>query len=496
MASRLSILLLLAAPALAEDILETKFREFYEYDLRQAWIDRKDSELRTILLKKLQPHDTAGAARWLLQEVILANEPADEVREAHRILSMYKGSPAAGAMAEVLAKSKRGTDARGLILLALGRMRVPEAEAPLEAALKDADVRTLVAACDAVGASLKTELAPKVVPLLAHRSPIVRTAAVRCVAALRAVEPMPALLKCFCGETDPRVRYEAWKALAELTKEKLPCDPPAWKEWFAKESAANPELWGTSFPPVKGPAAAPAYFFRIPIHSDRICFVLDASGRMEDAWAIDFEAERKKEGPDRTPGFFNVKTRWQLVLAHLGECLKRLPDSTEVAIVCYSHEVKTFPEDRLRYWKNSPKNREKLLDQASKVERSGANAMYEGLAAGWGFLKGGSLEANYEAGCDTLVFVTNGQPSAGEMKNKPERIQHEAWRVALLRKMTIHTVGIHNHAYDLLKGMAKDTGGLYVHVQQLGDAAEPQDLDFWPEKKKAFEEARKARKAG
>jgi hypothetical protein len=43
--------------------------------------------------------------------------------------------------------------------------------------------------------------------------------------------------------------------------------------------------------------------------------------------------------------------------------------------------------------------------------------------------------------------------------------------------------------------MARDSGGLYVHFQQEGDTAEPQDLEFWPAKKKAFEEARKARKA-
>ena len=57
-------------------------------------------------------------------------------------------------------------------------------------------------------------------------------------------------------------------------------------------------------------------------------------------------------------------------------------------------------------------------------------------------------------------------------------------------------MGLHNHDFELLKNIAKDTGGLYVHAQQAGDAAEPQDLDFWPKKKAAFETARKAARKG
>lgn len=493
---RLVLLLVLAPFASGDDVLEKKFQEFYEYDLRQSWIDRQDSELRTILLKKLQTHDTAGAARWMVQEVILKEEPPDEMREALRILSGYKNSAAITAMGELWRGAKKGTDTRALILEAFGRSRHEEAKPFVDAAFKESDTKTLVAACDAVGAGGKREYADRVAALLAHRSAVVRIAAVRSIAAMKAEEPMPALFRAFCGETNPRVRAEAWRALRDLTGKTFACDPAAWKEWFAKESAEAPEKWGTSFPPVKGSVVAPAPFFRIPIHSERICFVLDYSGRMEDAWSIDFEAERKKDPADRTPNFFSVKTRFQLMMAHVRECLKALPESTEFAIVCYSHEVKVFPEDRMKFWRNTPKGREKILGQAEALERSGANDMYGGLQAAWGFLKGGNLDHNFENGCDTIVFVTNGQPTAGELKNKADRIRDEAWRVSLLRKMTIHTVGIHNHAYELLKAMAKDSGGLYVHAQQAGDAAEPQDLDFWPEKKKAFEEARKAKKAG
>ena len=93
-----------------------------------------------------------------------------------------------------------------------------------------------------------------------------------------------------------------------------------------------------------------------------------------------------------------------------------------------------------------------------------------------------------------ICFLTNGTPTGGEMKNRPERIMGEVWALAHERGIVVHTVGIHNHAYALLKDIAKQNNGKYVHAQEEGDAAEPQDLEFWPDKAAAYEAARKKRK--
>ena len=89
------------------------------------------------------------------------------------------------------------------------------------------------------------------------------------------------------------------------------------------------------------------------------------------------------------------------------------------------------------------------------------------------------------------MFTTDGRPTHGKLAKMPDRVRDEVWRVALARNLHVHAVGLHNHQFDLLQAMAKDSGGLYVHAQEHGDTAEPQDLDFWPAKKKAFEAARK-----
>ncbi|MFQ5845386.1 MAG: HEAT repeat domain-containing protein, partial [Planctomycetota bacterium] len=370
----------------------------------------------------------------------------------------------------------------------------------LEAALKERDPRVLVCACDAVGLGNRQKMAPRLLQLLQRRSVPVQVAVLQALAAMRYEEAAPQVLRIFCGTESHRVRFEAWQTLEHLTREDHGPDPGAWKAWFDEQVAAvgeeAPNPWGTHFPTVKGTVAKPARFFRIPVMADRLCFVLDTSGDMDNAWKIDPKLERKKPREERTPSMFTVKTRWQLVRAHVKRCLEQLPPETEIAFVFYYNRIFVYP-DTGRYLKNSERNRRRVLEHLEKhVKRDGTTAMYEGLRRGWGFLKDGDAKANFRKGCDTILFVTDGRPTSGALKDRADRLRDEVWRAATPRRLRIHTVGLYNHAFELLKQIAKDTGGLYVHAQEVGDPAEPQDLDFWPEKKKAFEAARKAARKG
>jgi len=168
----------------------------------------------------------------------------------------------------------------------------------------------------------------------------------------------------------------------------------------------------------------------------------------------------------------------------------------EVAFVFYNEKATPWPEGG-KFVKLNASARDKigeLLDTGVRLES--VTAMYEGLKAAWGLLKGGDPDVNFDRGCDTIVFVTDGRPTFGDLANKPERLMDEAWRIAVTRQLRFHTVGLFNHQFDLLQGMARDSGGLYVHAQPADDGAEPQDLEFWPAKKKAFEEERKRKKQG
>jgi hypothetical protein len=82
---------------------------------------------------------------------------------------------------------------------------------------------------------------------------------------------------------------------------------------------------------------------------------------MNQSWKINHKRQRelKKQGKS-IPSFFSVKTRWDLVSAYVRDCLKNLPETTEVACVFFSHELQLYP-DNGRYFKNKRKLRDKLF---------------------------------------------------------------------------------------------------------------------------------------
>jgi hypothetical protein len=326
----------------------------------------------------------------------------------------------------------------------------------------------------------------------------VRAAALRGLSELLGDESLPAIFHAFCGDPSARVRYDAWLALTKVAKEDLPCDPAAWESFWTKlagevaEGEKNP--WGTAFPKIEPKAGRAGNFFGIPLLGDRICFVLDTTDDMRTSWNIDFEAEARKPPGERMPDSERGKTRWTLVRAYVMQCLEALPEATELGFVFFDKKATPWPDDG-QLLRNTAKARADAQSALERAPLGTSTAMYEGLAAGWGFVRGGDL-ANFEKGADTIVFVTDGVPTAGEMSGRSARLRDEVWLVATLRNVRFHTVGLHNHDYELLKAMARDSGGLYVHFQQAGDTADPQDLDFWPKKRKALEEARKAQRAG
>ncbi|MCK6461661.1 MAG: hypothetical protein L6Q95_17400, partial [Planctomycetes bacterium] len=360
------------------------------------------------------------------------------------------------------------------------------------------------AACRAAGAGRRHALRKDLEALAEKgKSAAVRASALLALGELGGEESLPLVFRMFCGDPSSRVRHDAWVALKKLTKDEFACDPSAWQEFWKKRSGeaaegeANP--WGTAFPKVDPKAGTAGNFFRIPVLADRVVFVLDTTGDMTSPWKIDPKKEKDKPPEERIPNFFNVKTRFALVRAYVMQCLEQAPEQMEVAFVFYGSEATPWPEIP-RLLRNTEKNRDMIRSHLETgFQPKGVTAMYEGLAAGWGFVKGG-LDGNFEKGADTIVFVTDGRPTDGELANKPERLRDEAWLIATLQNLRFETVGLHNHQFDLLQAMARDSGGLYVHAQQEGDPSEPQDLEFWPAKKKAFEEerkaARKAAKAG
>lgn len=493
-----ALCLLAAVAARAQDPGTERFKLFLKEEVAPEWKTEPLSELRKVMLTGFQRHDVPDAAEWLMTEVLAKEEAGDLLREAVRVLSTYKSPATVARMAEVWERRlKRQWSARALAALAFAGSRQREIDDALALALKDRDERVLICACRAVGEGRKAAFRADLERLAGHKHPLVRGAALLALGELGGEESLPLVFKAFCTDTSHRARYDAWLSLRKLTLKDLPCDPSRWADFWRERAAEAPEgepnPWGTGFPRPARNAGPAARFFGIPVLGDRICFVLDVSLDMANPFNVDIKAEREKPPEERMPNFFNVKTRWDLVQAHVKECLDHLPEDVEFGAVFFNHEFTRWP-DNGKFARNKETARRALLKHMEELKVGGSTAMWEGLREGWGFLKEGNEDINFDKGCDTLLFVTDGRPTDGELKNRPDRLRDEAWRAAVPRGLRIHAVGVHYHEYELLKALARDSGGLYVHAQQAGDTTEPQDLEFWPAKKKAFEEARKAQR--
>ena len=497
---RLLVTLLCAVAVLGqeEDPRVGRYRAWFARVVKPEWGGEKISEARKVIITGFAKHDVAPAATWLMTNVVARDDAADVVREAIRVLSNYKNPDSVKAMARVYAGAyRKDWESRALTVLAFGKIQSESARAPLEAALKEKDARVVQAACRAVGAGRRFEFKEELVRHLRHKHPIVRGAAALALGELRASETMPLVFRVFCTDKSRRARYDAWLAMRELAlQKKLGHDPREWEGWWEEQvrdvAEGEPNPWGTAFP--RQPKGKPASWFNIPVGADRLVWVLDAANHMNNGFRVDIAAQRKLDKAQRIPGFFSVKTRWDLMRAYTNDCLKRLPDKIQMGFVFFRAENQVFPETGklLKLTRKARGRIRQYLEQS--VKRDGVAAIFDGLAGGWGWLKGGDPTTNFRKGADTILFATCSQPARGTHKNKEDRIIDECWRIAVTRGVRFQVVGIDNHAFGLLKAMAKDSGGFYVHAQQAGDIAEPHDLDFWPEKKKAFEAARKKRK--
>ncbi|MHC4931502.1 MAG: hypothetical protein ACYTGV_04855 [Planctomycetota bacterium] len=492
------LLLLSLAASAADDREIARYKQFFRENIRGQWATEELSEQRVLMVRGFDKYDVPPAAKWLILEVLAKEEAADVIREAVRVLGKYKKPDTLEEINALYAgKLKKLWEARAFIQLAYAKTKLDQADKIVRQGLGAKEPRLVVAALRAVGSGRRIMLAEQVVKLLKHKHRAVRGAAADALAELRHSEAMPAIFPLFCHDPSHRARFDSWLAMKALSKENFPCAPEAWQGWWESQVSEIPEEgpnpWGRFFPRTVKSADKCGSFFGIPVLGERIIFVLDVSMSFDDAWKINHKKERKKPRTERIPNFFSVKTRWDLVRNYAMDCLKNLPEETELSFVFFRHEIDLHPP-KGKFLKNSPKNRGKIKEVLEEAKRGGGSAMFEAFQAAFGFIRDAHPLHNFNKGADTILFVTDSFVKDGALANKGDRLRDEIWRVAVMRNIRVHTVGLHNHDFDLCKGIAKDCGGLYVHAQQEGDPAEPQDLDFWPEKKKAFEKSRRKRR--
>lgn len=231
--------------------------------------------------------------------------------------------------------------------------------------------------------------------------------------------------------THPRARMRdmAHRALQEITGLSIANIPSDWMDWWQQQGA-------TYEVPKQGGAAAPGAqrsqvrFYGIPIVSDRIVFVIDYSGSMN---------EPGKDGKPKIDG----------ARAALAEVLNALPDATEFNLIAFSTEPRLW---RGELQKKSKQNVADAIKFVQSTSVGGWTNVYDSLARG--------IEMQ---SVDTVVLLSDGAPSVGRYEFF-SRIRHHIRLLNRTRKVAVSSIALQtsDDAKRFLRELAKDTGGDYV----------------------------------
>ncbi|HLY76162.1 MAG TPA: VWA domain-containing protein [Planctomycetota bacterium] len=235
------------------------------------------------------------------------------------------------------------------------------------------------------------------------------------------------------SQADLRYRKEAAAALGRLTETFLLPDPEAWSGWWK----ANRDDWERgSYSPIarklpEGPGRTVA-FYEIPVHSSRVCFVIDRSRSMREQGRFD---GAKKE---------------------LRTLLETLPDGAIFNVIFFGSSASSL-------WKYP-----RMLDSRTRLEAT-TYVDRMGIESGtdlFGALEKaltmvGSTDSGrlHEDGVDTIVVLSDGQATVGKVIDDELIARIIARRARYLRPV-FHTISLSSDSKSL-RLLAELTGGEY-----------------------------------
>jgi hypothetical protein len=248
-----------------------------------------------------------------------------------------------------------------------------------------------------------------------------------------------------------RLRDDVTAALRALTGQRFGPEPEPWKVWWGKTRAkwlpARPGEEIKAGEQAEAQAAGNVYFYGIRTSSKRLVFCIDFSGSM----AFPLDGEDGKQAP-----------RIETARRELFQAFAALPEDAKFNVVVYSVGVST--------WKRTmqPATLRNKLAARKFVERQqpeGGTNIFDALMESMDLAAAGGRKKrskNDVPEADTILFLTDGMPTAGRVVD-PHQIIAEVTKRNELLGLTIHTVGVskeQNAAF--LLNLAKKNGGRYV----------------------------------
>lgn len=221
----------------------------------------------------------------------------------------------------------------------------------------------------------------------------------------------------------------------------------AWRAWW--KQAREGWVFPAAAPPVgDDPTRTRVRFYDLPLESSCLCFVIDASGSM-----LEPAGGTRAAGP--TPA---GTTKWDVARRELAKALEALPEGASFGLVLFHERVVPLQTTPVKASQQNVAAALRLLEQQPPA---GATDLYGPLAQLFHSGEPNDPAAADRVAFDTLVLLSDGLPTAGEVQDTGELLRRVAgWnRYAQVR---IHCIGLGEQNRELLAGLASQSGGRYA----------------------------------
>ncbi len=315
-----------------------------------------------------------------------------------------------------------------------------------EVANLERDVKVRAAALETLGARKDKEALDYATANLVEGVPWdMQAAAISAMALLREKECVEPLMLYLKRDDIKRLREDAHVALKSLTGEEHGPYYDPWQRWWrdAKDGFQIPKD-----PPKRGARGAAeegSTFYGIHTFSDRILYILDISGSMDQA----------PKGKDEAGNVIATgPPKMDTAKKELTGSIISLDEGGLFNVIFFNHEVVPWQNKMVQVTESQKRRAVKWVESQTPL---GTTNIHDALERGFAI----ALRATGTPLIDTIFFLTDGRPTSGKIQDS-ERILREVLDWNKSARLKIHTIGIGDHDAKLLQALATATGGEYI----------------------------------
>jgi hypothetical protein len=288
------------------------------------------------------------------------------------------------------------------------------------------------------------------------------------IGSMEGVEPLVARMEKETG----RVADDIYAALKTISRDDLGRKPENWRKWWDREKSQSPnglpkrppaEKDAKKTPDPNDPHAthdaAPQPLFGVEIYSNRVAFVCDTSESMSEMFRPDpaFAKALSRE--------YVGSTKLEILKQEVAQALASLDPRAHFNVVSFGTQIRPFKPNPVPA---SAGNVEAAVGFLKSLVGAGETNYYDALKVALDIGAEPDANADFRATPDTITFITDGEPTKGDIVDADVLIEWYTGlnRYARVRTNTI-TFGLISVDTRLLREMAVRNDGRFTMIPEM-----------------------------